>query len=273
MNQPPAGPLPGADPANPPGDGGDQAPPDADDGGGAPADRPAIQPPPEPERFRSARGNFSTFARSGGSDRGALRRAVRDYVRSGTRGSGNAVRRMGASRATASGALGVFRGFQRDGVAGTLIRLNLGNLVGRSARDVFLGLTDVICRDGGSIDEAIARDAWLETVAELERFDIDNLDALTTDQVKELFLTFVTHAVETRLFQEIGVNGFKVADLSAIETFEAQFRSYIERSIRDSFASDLSQLSGLSDQQIRTIVDRTYRDAWELLVIWGDQPG
>jgi hypothetical protein len=196
---------------------------------------------------------------------------VRDYVRSGMRGSGNAVTRMGHSRDTASGALGVFRGFQRDGVEDTLLRLNLGNLVGRSTRDVFIGLTDVICRDGGSIDEAIARDAWLETVTELDRFVIGDLDALTADQVREVFLAFITHAVEGRLFQEIGVNGFKVANLDSIQSFESQFRSYIERAIRDSFASDFAQLSSLSDGQIRSIVDRTYRDAWDLLVAWGDQ--
>ena len=88
-----------------------------------------------------------------------------------------------------------------------------------------------------------------------------------------MFLTFITHAVEARLFQEIGVNGFKVANLDAIQSFEAQFRSYIERAIRDSSASDLAQLSSLSDGQIGSIVDRTYRDAWELLVAWGDQQG
>jgi hypothetical protein len=268
LNEPPAGPLPGNDPAAPPTDG-----PDGDGATNSQTAIPAIQTPPEAARFTGARANFTSFARSGGGDRPALRRAVRDYVRSGTRGSANAVTRMGPSRDTASRALGVFRGFQRDGVADTLLQLNLGTLVGRSTRDVFVGLTDVICRDGGSIDEAIARDAWLETVTELDRFGIDNLDALTADQVKEVFLTFITHAVETRLFQEIGVNGFKVANLDAIETFEAQFRSYIERAVRDSFASDFAQLSSLSDAQIRLIVDRTYRDAWDLFVAWGDQQG
>lgn len=270
---PPAGPLPGVDPAAPAG------PPDGDgDGTPAPpadaaAPRPPIEPPPVAARFSGARGNFTSFARSGGGDRPALRRAVRDYVRSGTRGSPTATRRMGSSRNAASGALGVFRGFQRDGVADTLVRLNLGNLVGRPTREVFIGLTDVICRDGDPIDEAIARDAWLETCAELERFGIDNLDVLTTDQVREVFLAFIVHAVETKLFQEIGVNGFRVADLDSIEVFEAQFRSYVERAVRDSFASDLSQLASLSDQQIRSIVDQTYGDAWELFVTWGDQQG
>ena len=272
LNEPSIGPLPGgADlvPANgsqP--DRGDRQPPPAD-----PKSRPAIVVSPVPPSFGGARRNFTSFASSGGADRRALRRAVRDYVRSGARGSANAVQRMGSSRAAASGALGVFRGFQRDGVADTLVRLNLGNLVGRSTNEVFVGLTDVICRDGGPIDEGIARDAWLETCAELERFGIQDLDALTTDQVREIFLSFVTHAVETKLFQYIGVNGFRAADLNAIEAFEAQFRSYVERAMRDSFAADLSALSKMSDQQIRSIVDQTYRDAWELFETWGDQEG
>jgi hypothetical protein len=227
--------------------------------------------PPVPARFQTARRNFSVFARSGGSDRGALRRAVSDYVRSGTQGSGNAVRRMGASRQAGSAVLGMFRGFQRDGVAASLRRLNLDNLVGRPARDVFIGLTDVICQDGGPIDEGIARDAWLETVADLDQFGIDDLNALTIGQIQEVFIAFIVHAVETRLFQDVGANGLNIAsDLSAIEAFEAQFKDYIRRSVRDSFSSDLRPLANLSDQQIRTIVDRTYRDAWDLLDLWGD---
>jgi hypothetical protein len=266
LDDPPIGPSPSPVPPpptdNPDGDG--QAQPNHD------GSRPSIPLPPEPERFRTARGNFSAFARSGGNDRRALQRAVRDYVRSGTRGTGNAVRRMGSSRAAAGGVLNILGGFQRDGVQQTLLRLNLGQLVGRSTSDVLVGLTDVICRDGGPIDEAAARDAWLETVVELQDFGIDDLNALTAEQVTEVFQAFVTHAVVIRLFQEIGVNGFKVADLSAVEAFESQLFSYIERSIRDSFASDLSQLPSLTEQQIATVVDRTYRDAWDLLVAWGD---
>jgi len=277
LDNPPDGPLPAGDDGGPAGRNGSD-PADADPAalGGAndPVSRPAIVPPPIAARYQSARTNFSRFVGSGGSDRPALRRAVRDYVRSSSRGSTNAVRRMGASRTTARRALGVFRGFQRDGVAETLRRLNLVALIGRSTREVFIGLTDVICRDGGSIDEGIARDAWLETVADLESFGIGDLDALTPGQVQDVFLSFIAHAIETKLFQEIGVNGFRVAaDLDAIETFEAQFKSYIERSVRDSFASNFSQLAALSDQEIRTVVERTYRDAWELLVLWGDQQG
>src|SRR5690606_9158045 len=131
--------------------------------------------------------------------------------RSGTRGSGNATRRMGASRATGSRALGVLRDFQRDGVVQTLRRLNLAGLAGRPLEDIFIGLTDIVCGDGGSIGEGIAREAWLETVAELEGLDVTDPAALTPDLMREIFLIFITHSVVGRLLQDIGANGFKFA--------------------------------------------------------------
>jgi len=232
---------------------------------------PAITPGPPHGRFQSARRNFSVFAASRGNDSGALRRAVRDYVRSGAGGSRNATLRMGVSRAAASGILNVFRGFQRDGVDATLRHLNLTNLVGRPSEAVFLGLTDVICRDGGSIDEGIAREAWIETVVEVDGLELDNMTALTADQMTEMFLAFIGHAIETRLFQDIGINGLKIApDLAAIEAFESQLRSYIRGAVRDSFSGDLAGLPTYSDRQIAAIVDQTYHDAWDLLVAWGD---
>lgn len=270
LDGPDTGPLPGGDGPGTPDDGaGDQGEPPSDQDGNK---KPPIPPAAQPERFRGARTNFSRFAGSGGSDGRALKRAVRDYVRSGTDGSGNAVRRMGSSRAAASNALGVFRGFQRDGVQETLRRLNLENLSGRGVQDIFIGLTEVICRDGGSVDEAIARDAWLETIATLDQFGIDDLNTLSADQIKEVFLSFIAHTVEALLYQEIGVNGFEFAeDLDDIDGFDEQFRGYIERSVRDSFTGDLAQVSQMSDQTIREVVDKTYHDAWDLLQLLGDR--
>jgi len=178
---------------------------------------------------------------------------------------------MGASRDAARGVLGLFREFQRDGVPATLRRLNLGDLVGRPLEDVFSGLTAVVCKDGGSIDEGIALDAWVETVAELEGLGVDDPTRLTPDQMRDIFLAFIARTIEGRLLQDIGANGLKVAaDLAAIEAFERQLRGYIRRSVRDSFSSDISMLASLTDRQIHEVVDGTYQDAWDLLVNWGD---
>lgn len=274
LADPPAGPLPGA-PPDAPSDGADDDDGNADSAGEADdgeASRPPIQRPPEPARFQGARRNFSAFAGSGGNDRNALRRSARDYVRSGTRGSTNAVRRMGSSRVAAGNLLGVLRGIQRDGLDTALRNLNLANLVGRAPSEIFIGLTEIVCgADGGPIDEAIARDAWLETIAELDRYGITDAN-LTADQVRDIFTAFVAHSVEALLFEQIGVNGLSIArDLEAIELFEGQLRSYIERAVQDSFSTNFDDLSAMSDADIRAVVDTTYRDAWDLLVAWGDQ--
>lgn len=272
LYEPDTEPLPGGDDQSSPNDSsnGDENHDGQQDGQDS-GTKPSLPTPAKGEPFRSARANFSRFARSGGSDQGALRRAVRDYVRTGTGSSNNAVQRMALSQAAASKALGVLRGLQRDGMQETLRRLNLQNLSGRGVQDIFTGLTEVVCQDGGLVDEAIARDAWLETIAELDQFGIDNLDALTEEQVRELFLIFVSHSIEVRLYQEIGVNGFKYSDdLDNIDSYDEQFRNYIERSVRDSFSSDLSKLSNMSDHEIRNIVNKTYFEAWELLLRLGD---
>ncbi|MYA60546.1 MAG: hypothetical protein F4X40_08365 [Chloroflexi bacterium] len=275
LDEPGLDPLPGEDGWQPPSDGSDRDGREDAQQNGPESGTKSPQPvPAEKERFRSARNNFSRFARSGGSDGRALRRAVRDYVRTGTGGTANAVRRMAPSRAAAGRALSIFRALQRDGIQETLRRINLQNLSGHSVQEIFVGLTEVVCRDGGSIDEAIARDAWLETIAELDQFGIDDPDALTDDQVLELFLSFVAHSIEARLYQEIGVNGFKLSDdLDDIESFDGQFRDYIGRAVRDSFSGDMSTLSNMSDYDIRNVVDSTYLEAWGLLQLLGDREG
>lgn len=252
------------------------APGSADGGGdgtGTPppdAPRPDIPAAAEDNRFSSARRNFSIFAGSGGRDGSALRRAVRDYVRTGYGNSRNATRAMGSSRATAGNVLDVLRGFARDGVAQTLARFNLGGLAGRPATEILTALTDIVCEDGGTIDEAIARDAWLEAVAAVEEAGIVDLDGLTPDQFREVFLAFISHSVQSKLFQEIGVNGFRVADLDEIRAFEGQFRDYVDGRVRDAFNADLSDIGTMSDDRIRAVVEQTYRDAWEVFITWGD---
>jgi len=233
--------------------------------------RPPVPPSALIGRFRGARMNFSRFAGSGGGDKRALQRAVRDYVHNGMGGTSNAVKRMGVSRTATANALRLFRTIEHYGLQETLRHLNLEALAGHGVQDVFLGLTEVICQDGGLIDEAIVRDAWLETVAELDQFGIENLNSLLPEQIRALFLGFIAHSIVVRLYQDIGVNGFKFAkDLENIDSLDMQLRDYIKRGVHDSFRGDIAILSSRTDQDIQQITRDAYHDAWNLLKIWGD---
>lgn len=274
---PPSGPLVPTwlepDISPPPDNNGTSKPEDgqANDGGddGQQPPPPPIEPAGNSDRFRRARRDFTSFVRSGGRDERALGRAISSCVSSGTGGSGNAVRRMGSSRQAAANVLHMLGGAQRDGAAETLQQFNLQHLVGRPVEDVFHGLTEIICDDGGSIDEGIARDAWLETVSEIDVLGITDFDSLTNEQIQEIFITLIVHTIEGRLFQDIGANGIRFAqDNNAVRAVQDGLRSYIEGGVRDAFSLDLSSLKAMSHDQIKSAVDTTYRETWELLENW-----
>src|SRR5262249_32684301 len=132
-----------------------------------PAPRPPVPPAGVTDRFTGARTSLSRFASSGGSHRRSLGRAVSRYVSTSTGGSRPAAQRMGSSRGVAAGLIRFLNDASVNSVGEALRALNLESLAGRPIEEVFAGLADYICPEGGSIDEGIARDAFIETIADL----------------------------------------------------------------------------------------------------------
>ena len=230
-----------------------------------------LPPTAPPKRFQYARAHFSRFAASGGSDHREMKRAVGSYVRDSMRGSHNAARRMGTPQTAARHILNILSEFGSQGTEKTLRQFDLQDLIGHGAQDVLLGITEFICYDGGQIDEAIARDAWLETVSEIEDIGVDNLDELSSDQIKQVFTTFVTHTIKARLYQDIGIKGFEYAkSLQDIDNFDDELCGYIERAVQDSFSDNFSASLNIADEKVQQVVEKTYSEAWELLQLQGD---
>ena len=111
----------------------------------------------------------------------------------------------------------------------------------------------------------------METVTQLDSLGITSIDGLTEAQISGFFLSYVSNSIVGALYQAIGVNGFSNADtLSSIRNFDRQFRDYVRNAVRDAFSGSMANVSALSDRQIRTLVNQTYQDAWELLDRLGD---
>src|SRR3546814_18866971 len=106
---------------------------------------------------------------------------------------------MPNSRAVAGGVAGLARNFVNQGPAEALRRFNLEGMAGAPAEDVFVALTDMLCPAGGTIDEAIARDAMLETVADLAAAGVGNFDELSADDLREFFIGVVSRSIEGKL--------------------------------------------------------------------------
>ncbi|TKB88133.1 MAG: hypothetical protein E8D43_00380 [Nitrospira sp.] len=174
---------------------------------------------------------------------------------------------MGASRAVGAGLLGFVRDVQRDGAAEALRhRLNRSDLVDRPATEVLLVLAEVICPPGGRVDEAIARQALLDTIADLAEKDVGNFDEMTSSQLNEFFLGFIVHTIEARVLADIGKHAIDLpADVAQVEQIQEQLHGFVDASVRGHLDQHLEGIQQKTDQEVVTVVESIYEAAFELV--------
>lgn len=256
---------PAASPGTPPAGGTPDVPP-----AGLPA-RPPIPPAADPTRFSAARSNFSRFAGSGGSDRRSLGRAVSRYVGSSSGGARTAAARMGSARGSGSRLLGFLSDTVARGATEALIALNLGALAGRPIEEIFLGLTDYVCPDGGSIDEGIAREAFIETIADLAGAGITDLDGLTAEQMQTVFELYATNAIEARLCNDIGAKTIILpSDSREAVRVQVQLNDFIRRGVADALTVASAAAATLTPDRVLQFVGGIYEQAFGILQIMGN---
>lgn len=254
-----AAPPNGAPPAQPP-----AAPP-------APPARPPVPATADPTRFSAARNNFSRFAGSGGNDRRALGRAISHYVGSSSGGARTAAARMGSARGAGSRLLGFLSDAVRRGATEALRTLNLGALAGRPIEEIFLGLADYVCPDGGTIDEGIAREAFIETITDLAGAGITDLDGLTLDQMQTVFELYATSAIEARLCNDIGLKTVILpSDSRQAARVQAQLNDFIRRAVADALTTARAAAAALTPDRVLAFVGGIYEQAFGILQIMGD---
>lgn len=262
-----------ASPASPPeGDGaaGEGVPSGA---GGAPPIAPSrlsIPAAADPQRFSGARNNFTRFAGSGGSDRANLGRAVSRYVVTSVGGARQAAQRMGASRGSGARLLGFLADAQARGVREALRSLDLESLAGRPIQEIFVGLADYICPGAGTVDEGIAREAYIETIIELATEGLTDLSTFTPDQMQTVFELYATHAIEARLCNDIGTKAVTMPmDVQAAYRVEAQLRDFIRGGVSDALTSARADSANLTPERIQSFVDTVYESAFSILQTLG----
>lgn len=226
---------------------------------------PAVPPAGDPRRYTAPRSNFTRFVSSGGRDRRSLGRALSQYVSSSSGGSRNAARRMAVSRKSTAQLAGVLNS-AIGGNASTVLRsIGLERLAGRPIEEIFLGIMEVICPDGGAIDDSIAREAFVETIVDLAENGITDFDTLTAAQVQTILELNVAHAIEARLCNDIGAQSITLPqDANEAADIQAQLFEFVERGVSDAFAANQMGMTMTQEQVTRTI-DSVYEQAYSIL--------
>ena len=230
---------------------------------------PPLPPVPTDSELRGARANFTRGART--SDERAITRGAGRYV-AAAGGGRRAARRMGSSRAVAGGLAGLAATFANEGAAEALRRFDLEQLAGAPATEVFVALTEVLCPPGGTIDEGIARNAMLETIAALAEEGVGNFDELSPEQLQELFIGVVSRSIEGRILNDVGTNSIKVPDdVAAVEEAQAMLHDFVEGRVRDMYDAQSAVLAELDSRQMEEFVSDLYTDAFDLMQVLGEE--
>jgi len=178
---------------------------------------------------------------------------------------------MGSSRGAGAGLVRFLNDASANGVREALRTLNLESLAGRPIEEVFAGLADYICPEGGSIDEGIARDAFVETIADLAGAGITDIDALTPGQIQTVFELYATHAIEARICNDIGTKVVTLpTDPQAAEREEAQLRGFNQRGGSDAINAAGVNIQSLTPDAVMGFVTSVYQSTFDVLQTMGD---
>jgi hypothetical protein len=179
---------------------------------------------------------------------------------------------MGASRVAAERLVRFLANARARGTSEALRALDLGALAGRPIEEVFLGLVEYVCPDGGTVDEGIAREAFIETVADLAGAGITDLNALTTDQMQTVLELYATHAIEARLCNDIGMKLVTIpADIREAARVQAQLRDFIRRGVSDALTAARGALEALTTERVLGFVNGVYEATFVILQALGEQ--
>lgn len=261
----------GSDPGSEPDAGQDGASPPGSDTPPAPPDKPPIPQVADSQRFTSARNNFTRFAGSGGSDRASLGRAVSGYVSTSSGGARQAAQRMGASRGAGARLLGFLTDANARGMREALREFNLDSMAGRPLSEVFVALADHICPGAGTVDEGIAREAYIETIIDLAGEGLADLDAFTSEQMDTVFELYATHAIEARICNDIGTKVVTMpSNAQVAHQVEKQLRDFIRGAVSDALTRARENTPNMTQAHVLAFVDSVYESAFSILQSLGD---
>jgi hypothetical protein len=173
---------------------------------------------------------------------------------------------MGSSRTAGARLLGFLSGTATNGQQAALRIFNLQRLAGRPIEEVFLGLMDYLCPEGGSLDEGIAREAFVETIIDLTEAGVTDLDNLTVGQVHTIFELYAAHAIETRLCNDIGAKAITMPiDAARAAVVQKQLLDFIRRSVSEALTQARDEMAALTPENVVGFVTRVYESAFMIL--------
>ena len=187
-------------------------------------------------------------------------------------GSKSATSSARAGRRATAGIAGFFSAGVRDGFTKAAEEFGIGKLVGKDARTVAADIIERFSPSGGTLEEAAARNALIQTMKEffkeieLEERGVEALDSLTPLDVQSLLELSIVNYLNERLQSEL-LN--RVERKSISEKQANRTSKQIKKFIKGAVKLDLREVDVLKvdwkSPRGGEIISSLYRQAYEIL--------
>jgi hypothetical protein len=95
---------------------------------------------------------------------------------------------------------------------------------------------------------------------------IADFDSLTADQMQTIFELYATHAIETRLCNDIGVKAITLpADAARAASVQQQLLDFVRRSVSDALTQARAAMQALTPERVFAFVTRVYEQAYAIM--------
>jgi hypothetical protein len=219
-------------------------------------------------RFRVPRTQINKYFRSGGTDRKKLGAAISSYVSHAAGGSKVAARRMASDKRAGGRLAGLLYEAGDTGIREVLRSLNLDALENRSISEIYASLVDVICAPGGDLDDAFAREAYLEAVAEVIEMNIDDMEKPSPETISLILERFIANSIYTRILNAISNQLVTLPDsMATVKTIEKQLREFVRGAVSDAI-DEVGRV--LNASQMKAVMDGLYERSLAILQVYSD---
>ena len=218
------------------------------------------------ERFKGPRNNFTRFINDGGKNTDNLHKATSGYINNSLGGAKNAISRLGAARKSTARLVSIFNEFINSGIDNTSKKYGLGELIGKSAKEVFLKIMDFVCPNGGTTDEGIARSSYIETIMALSDIENKSIENLTDFEFLAFIENYMTNVIQERLVNDIGNKIISLPNnICEVEFIQHQINDYISGAVSDSISALNLDIKSIDNTQTQNIVESVYEKAYNIL--------
>jgi len=247
----------------------------------SPQDQPTPEPPTSPlpplppigekDRFRPARIAFNRAVRYGNA-RENLGKSLSGYSRRGMGDSRTGARRMSNSSQSAGRILGFAQAVGDVGFPQAADEFGIGDLTGLPLGEAVSRLTEAFCEPGGSIDEAITRAAWNETLLLAVEQGVEDFESLTSQEWTSLVEIFVAQSIELRVFNDIGNDALGATlNVEQIDAIQADLHDLVFGAVQGKLTAIIAGENRLSNKELREAADSTYQLVFAYLDALGEE--